>query len=484
MRWIRGGWTVLLLLPALSHAQEKHITIYSPQTSYTLSVLDRGGQDYVGLLEILEPLGNVRAATQGRTWRLRFNEHDSEFTDGSPHARVPDNEVDMPSTFRLENNRGLVPLSGIAALLTEIVGTKKIIFHEGARRLFLGNVTMRYTAELNRGNPSRLILNFTSAVSPRIATEPGRLHMSFLREPLVAGSALAQTFDDRTISSMNFAEGNGTAELTVYGSVPLFASFSNDGRTITLSAAPQGTQATPPPPQQQPAPAVPAVQTQPASPTPSGPTPVTPSTQAPSPVPPTTQVRVFAVVDASHGGTERGEALSPTLAEKDLNLAFARALANALQAKGVAALVLRDSDATLTLDQRAALTNGAHAAVYVAVHTSSQGRGVRVFHSLLPAGESRGTFQSWDQAQASALAMSQPTASSVASELRKHSVPALTLAAPLRPLNNLRIPAIAIEVAPNSSDVNDLNSADYQQSIAADVADGILALRDRLEAAR
>jgi N-acetylmuramoyl-L-alanine amidase len=195
-------------------------------------------------------------------------------------------------------------------------------------------------------------------------------------------------------------------------------------------------------------------------------------------------VRVFAVVDASHGGTERGEALSPTLAEKDLNLAFARALANALQAKGVAALVLRDSDATLTLDQRAALTNGAHAAVYVAVHTSSQGRGVRVFHSLLPAGESRGTFQSWDQAQASALAMSQPTASSVASELRKHSVPALTLAAPLRPLNNLRIPAIAIEVAPNSSDVNDLNSAYYQQSIAADVADGILALRDRLEAAR
>lgn len=479
MRWNKAAW-ILLALPVLSAAEDKRVTIYSPQTSYTLSVQDRGGQDYVGLLEVLEPLGNVRAATQGRTWRLRFNEHDSEFTDGSPHARLPEKEIDMPVPFRLENNRGLVPLSGIGTLLGEILGTKKIAFREAARRLFVGNVSMHYTAELVKGNPSHLTLNFTSAVSPRVATEPGRLHMSFLREPVVAGVALAQTFDDRVISSMNFAEANGMAELTVYGSVPLFASFSNDGRTITLSPAPQASQNPPPPPtQQQPQPSTPAAQTQPVVPPASSPVPPTPST-----VTPLTQQRIFAVVDASHGGTERGEALSPTLAEKDLNLVFARALAQSLQSKGVAALVLRDSDATLTLDQRASLTNAAHAAVYIAVHTSSQGRGVRVFYSLLPSGESRGAFQSWDQGQVSVLATAQPTASSVASELRKHSVPVLTLAAPLRPLNNLTIPAIAVEIAPNSSDVNDLNSATYQQEIAAAVADGILALRDRLEAAR
>ncbi len=479
MRWNKVGWLVLFFLPTLSLAEEKRITIYSPQTSYTLSVQDRSGQDYVGLLEVLEPLGNVRAATQGGTWRLRFNEHDSEFQDGSPHARVPDKEIDMPAPFRLENNRGLVPVAGITTLLSNIVGTKKIIFHEGARRLFLGNVTMRYTAELNKGTPSRLILNFTSAVSPRIATEPGRLHMSFLREPLVAGSALAQTFDDRAISSMNYAEGNGIAELTVFGSVPLFASFSNEGRTITLSPAPQAKQPAPPTAPPQPEPAATAAQTQPAAaPVPS---PAPPATSA---VPAATPQRIFAVVDASHGGTERGEALSATLAEKDLNLVFARALARELQGKGVAALVLRDSDATLSLEQRAALANAAHAAVYVAVHTSSQGRGVRVFHALLPAGESRGAFQSWELAQAAALTTAQPAASSVAAELRKHSVPVLTLAAPLRPLNNLTIPAIAIEIAPNSSNVDDLSSAAYQQSIAAGVADGILAVRDRLEGTR
>ena len=190
------------------------------------------------------------------------------------------------------------------------------------------------------------------------------------------------------------------------------------------------------------------------------------------------------MLDASHGGTERGEALSPTLAEKDLNLAFARALAQELQSKGVSALVLRDSDATLTLDQRAALANSAHPAVYIAVHTSSQGRGVRVFHALLPSAVSRGAFQAWEVAQAPVLALAQPTAGSIVAGLRKHDVPTMELAAPLRPLNNLIAPAIAIEIAPNSSSIEELNSAAYQQNIAAGVAEGILALRDRLESAR
>jgi N-acetylmuramoyl-L-alanine amidase len=190
------------------------------------------------------------------------------------------------------------------------------------------------------------------------------------------------------------------------------------------------------------------------------------------------------VVDASHGGTERGEALSPTLAEKDLNLAFARALSQELRSKGASTIVLRDSDATLTLDQRAALANAAHPAKYVAVHTSSQGRGVRVFHALLPSAASHGAFQAWEAAQAPALALAQPAAGSIVAGLRKHDVPTMELAAPLRPLNNLTVPAVAIEIAPNSSSVEELNSAAYQQEIAAAVAEGILALRDRLENTR
>jgi N-acetylmuramoyl-L-alanine amidase len=476
MRWSRFACLALVLLPAALRADEKRITVYTSQTSYTLPVQERSGQDFVGLLEILEPLGSVSATTQDRTWRLRFNGHNSEFTDGATTAHTPENDINMPVPFRLENGRGFVSLSALPTVLSSVLGTKKVIFREAARRLFLGNVILRYSTDFNR-SPSRLLLNFTAAVSPRIATEPGRLRMTFLHEPLVPASNLTQTFDDRAISSVSYSEANGIAELTVTGAAPLFASFSNEGRTITLSTAPQAREPSAPAPP----PAVAELVPTQAQPAPTEVPPATTTTPSPQPGAPH---RYFAVVDASHGGTERGEALSPTLAEKDLNLAFARALAQELQGKGVSALVLRDSDATLTLDQRAALANSAHPAIYIAVHTSSQGRGVRVFHALLPSAASRGAFQAWEVAQAPVLSLAQPAAGSIIAALRKHDVLAMELAAPLRPLNNLIAPAVAIEIAPNSSSVDELNSAAYQQSIAAGVAEGILAMRDRLESAR
>jgi len=55
-----GYWVLLAtvtLLSAAPAAEEKHISVYSPVAIYTLPVLDRSGREYVGLLELLEPLG-------------------------------------------------------------------------------------------------------------------------------------------------------------------------------------------------------------------------------------------------------------------------------------------------------------------------------------------------------------------------------------------------------------------------------------------
>jgi hypothetical protein len=46
-------------------ADEKHISVYSPVAIYTLPVLERAGREYVGLLELLEPLGRVSSRTNG-----------------------------------------------------------------------------------------------------------------------------------------------------------------------------------------------------------------------------------------------------------------------------------------------------------------------------------------------------------------------------------------------------------------------------------
>ena len=72
---------------------------------------------------------------------------------------------------------------------------------------------------------------------------------------------------------------------------------------------------------------------------------------------------------------------------------------------------------------------------------------------------------------------------------RKQDAPSLrrqldALIAALRPLNNVTTTAIAVEVAPPSDDVSQLNSPAYQQLIASAVAAGVAAFRDRLEAGR
>jgi N-acetylmuramoyl-L-alanine amidase len=59
-------------------------------------------------------------------------------------------------------------------------------------------------------------------------------------------------------------------------------------------------------------------------------------------------------------------------------------------------------------------------------------------------------------------------------------VPVRTSSAPLRPLNSITIAAVAVEVAPSGSAVEELSSSDYQQKVAAAIASGIVALRGKL----
>lgn len=449
--------------------ETKRLSIYSSSANYSLPVTERSGADYVGLVEILEPLGAVTARVDGRTWRVHYNNLDGEFTDGKAQARVQGQNFDLPGSFVVENGHGLVPLSSLPALMQRFLGAP-VNFRETSRRLFIGDVGVHFTAQVNKTTPPTLVMNFSSPVNPMIATEPGRLRMVFTHEPLVPPGSQSLTFDSTVIPSATFQENNGAAEIAVAGPVPLFASFSNDGRTITITPAPQVVAR----PAQIPTQALPVPPTNPAPPTQPGP-PV-----ANTPAPPT---QYFAVVDASHGGDERGAALSDQLAEKDVTLAFARRLRQELQARGFTALLLRDGDVTLGLDQRASLTNGAHPAIYICLHAASQGSGVRLFAALLPAGgENRGPFLDWDTAQSRFRAVSQSAESSMASEFGKRQVLVRSLAAPLRPLNNVAAAAVGIEIAPSGGKISDLDSPGYQQVVAESVVAGIEAVKDRLGA--
>src|ERR1017187_9118198 len=468
---ITGYWVLLsavTLLSAAPAADEAHISVYSPVAVYTLPVLNRGGREYVGLLELLEPLGRVSSQTDGRRWKLRYNSLDAEFDAGKTRARIHGRDFVFSAPFLIENARGLVPLNSLAALLPRFLGTP-VNFRESARRLFVGVVGIQPSFRLDAGNPPRLLLNFSAPVNPTISTEPGKLRMIFKRDPVVSPGSQSISFDNKVITHASYSENNGDAELDVAANEPLMASFTDDRKTIVISAV-----------------MVPAVQQTPAGPSGAGtgsqnPAAARSAANSASSNNNNNVRRVLAVVDPAHGGDERGAALTDQLAEKDVTLGFARLLRHELEIRGFAVALLRDADTSLTLDQRAASANVARAGIYISLHAVSQGSGAQVYTVVLPVeGTSKGAFHAWNAAQARALPVSRIVSAAIVAEMQKREFPVRASSASLRPLNNVFMPAVAVELAPGTDGIADLTSANYQQRAAAAIADALVSVRDRL----
>jgi N-acetylmuramoyl-L-alanine amidase len=203
------------------------------------------------------------------------------------------------------------------------------------------------------------------------------------------------------------------------------------------------------------------------------------ASQAPPPAPttPTPERPALIVIDPAHGGSDPGALLAPDSAEKDITLTVARRLRQELTARGIASQLVRDGDATLSFDQRAAIANAAYPALYVAVHASSAGSGIRVFTAMLPVpGESRGPFLNWDSAQAPFMDRSKSAQAQIVAAVQKTGFPVRALIAPLRPLNNLKVPAIAVEISPANGETSQIAATGYQQMICAALANAIASM--------
>ncbi len=486
MHWSSSGWrragaccTLLLvaltLLLASPGNEERSLSIYTPRVSYSVSVLERDGGEYVGLFESLEPLCGFSAVFDHGTWKLRCDRIEAEFKPGKSGGKIAGKRVDLGGRFLLENGHGLVPLRSLQILLPAFFHQKAEL-HAAGRRLFLGSAEVRFTPVLRK---DELALTFSAPVNPIISTEPGKLRMIFQREP-VSSEVNAYTFDSRLVTAVSYAEVNGRAQVTVTGPVPLLARFAEQGKTIVFSAAPQHVTGS-----------------------------LAPAPPAPPPAPNNTAVAIsklpniggsvaagasalvapkfVVVIDAGHGGEERGAALGDSLAEKDVTLALARRLRMELQARGIAPLMTRDGDATVTADQRAVLANSARTLLFVSLHAGTAGHGVRLYTAMLPAtsgADGSGPFLAWDSAQRNFLTISHSVAQQISGELTRREVPVQVLLAAVRPLNNIAAPAIAVEVSPPKDQADTLTSAAYQANVASALATVISVARPRLEQVR
>ena len=462
-----------LVGPVSRSLEERRVSIYAPQASYRVAVVERDHKEYVGLLDVLEPLGAASASNAGAEWTIRGSGGEARFTEGKTNGKVRGNKVELAAPLLVENGRPLVPLRSLATLLSRFLDTR-VDVHDSSRRVFIGNVGARFTTELKKGEPPALVLNFSMPVSPSISTEGGKLKMVFTRDPVVSATENF-SFDDKTISALRYDESSGAAELTVSGSAPLLASFSNGGRTISVSVAPAQAalaQAAPPG-----APGVTATPAPGAAAAPPG-----QGKTGPAEFP---RSRYLVIVDASHGGEERGADLGKGIAEKDVTLAFARRIRAELQNRGITTVMVRDADTALALQQRAEMANAAHAAIFLTIHAGTMGSGVRVYSSMLPpSAEASAVFLPWETAQARYVDSSHALADGITLQLGRRRVPAESLEAPVRPLNNIAAVAIAIEVNAPATNPRAFHSPNFQLTVASAVAEAVLAARTRLEAAR
>jgi N-acetylmuramoyl-L-alanine amidase len=256
----------------------------------------------------------------------------------------------------------------------------------------------------------------------------------------------------------------------------------------------------------------------PTATTPATPPATPPSTSPPPPPPlldlaPSGGIRTI-VVDAGHGGLEDGAHGPGGTLEKNVTLSVARRLKAALEARlGVRVILTRDGDATVDLDERAALANNNKADLFVSLHANASVRasaaGAEVFYlSLEEYGDqaqrvAKGETEAlpvfgggtrdievilWEMAQARYIEESATLAKEVEAGLRERVLmsPRAIQQAPFRVLVGANMPAVLVEMGfiTNPDQERQLTSEPFQSSIVQSIVDSIIRYRDKLASPR
>jgi hypothetical protein len=121
---VLAGLALMAAAPSANpNDTDKHISVYSPVAIYSLPVLDHAGREYVGLLELLDPLGRVSSQSEGQHWKLRFNAIDAEFAAGKTRGRIGGHDIDFAAPFLVEDARGFIPIERAAQLAAALSGS-------------------------------------------------------------------------------------------------------------------------------------------------------------------------------------------------------------------------------------------------------------------------------------------------------------------------------------------------------------------------
>ena len=200
--------------------------------------------------------------------------------------------------------------------------------------------------------------------------------------------------------------------------------------------------------------------------------------------PPAPAGRFVVVLDAAHGGDDSGATLKGQAGavnpEKIVSLAIGVRLRSLLAARGISVVTTRESDTAVDDDRRAEIANHANAQACLSFHATQTGSGIHIFtSSLAPAGTAR--FIAWKTAQAAWVTSSLALAGDLNSALLHAGMTVTIGRTALSAIDSMSCPAVAIEIAPETTSQNaqpvNPDDAGYQSRVAQALAAAILEWR-------
>ncbi len=469
-------------------------TVLTREGRRPLAVRTINGQDMVALDDLARLFDLVvreDAAAGGLTITVR--NQTIVLTGGQPLASVGGRLVSLSAPPVREGRTWYVALDFIQRAIAPVYGSRLEV-RKPSRLILVGDIRIpRIGAKIEPlGTVARLTLDVAPATPHTVVQDGTRLIVKFDADALDA--TLPASPAPELIAAVR--PGEGPAVAIDLG--PRFGTYrASDvpadrgaGRIVIDVMAPQANEPQPPSPQP----------------------------PAPEPPPlldlaPAGTLRTI-VIDPGHGGAEDGARGRDGTLEKNVTLSVARRLKAALEARlGVRAILTRDGDQTVGLDERAAVANNNKADLFLSLHANASVRagaaGAEVFYLSLDeyGDQARRVAQSesealpvfgggtrdievilWEMAQARYIEQSAALAASVESALRGRvpMSPRALQQAPFRVLVGANMPAVLIEMGfiTNPDQEKLLGSDAFQNDIVQALVDSIIRFRDMRPAGR
>jgi N-acetylmuramoyl-L-alanine amidase len=410
-------------------------------------------------------------------------------------ASVGGRLVSLPAPPLRSGRRWLVPVEFINRALALISDTR-LDLRKTARLVLIGDVRVPRVVIRHELTDSQAHVTFdVSPPTPHpVIQEPGRLLIRFEAEaldatlPTFTSAGLIQAIRIQEPSTIVLELGSRFAAFRASDQPP-----ENGVARTVIDVLPAAAETTPAPPASTPSPQL-------------EPPPLLGTT-------PSTAIRTI-VIDPGHGGDENGTRGASGTLEKDVTLSVARRLKGALENRlGVRALLTRDGDRRVELDERAAFANNNKADLFVSLHANASVRrsakGAEVFYLNLDRYGDEARRQAaleaqslpsfggpareievilWDLAQARFIDQSAALAATVEGELASRvpmSVRPLQ-EGPFRVLVGANMPAVLVEMGylSNPDQEAQLKSSEFQTSLVSALFESVVRFRDHLDQIR